>query len=196
MRRPSPFVIGGGALLVALSIASCLYPSFDEVESGSSGGSSGTTSSGASSGVDGAIGTDGSSSSSSSSTSSSSSSSSSGGDSGNDTGGPIAREIQCTATTKCPVPAEFCCTTIGGPDCQAGTEGFCTTVEGGEILKCDGTEDCDPGQTCCYVASAKGSACSIGCPAPGQELCNGPAHSCQNGKACTGTVLTDYRACQ
>jgi hypothetical protein len=115
-------------------------------------------------------------------------------DAGEGGGGVLAKEVRC-GTESCPVPAEYCCTTIGGPDCQSGTEAFCIAPQGGEIIKCDGHEDCDPGQVCCYESQEQTATCRTSCPT-GRPLCNGPSRICPTGKSCTGTVLSMFRACE
>jgi hypothetical protein len=84
--------------------------------------------------------------------------------------------------------SSFCCATIGGPKCQGpGTEGFCTGVEGGRILRCDDNDDC-PGNAniCCWIAGAKEAACAKSCA--GAVLCNKDDPKCPAGQSCTGVI--------
>lgn len=167
----------------ACVLVGCLFPSFDELRSNDKqdSGSSGDDD-------DVAKEAGASSSSSSSSSSGSTSSSSSSGDGGS------GKEIACNGA--CPVaPGTFCCTTIGGLSCQGtGTETFCTSVEGGEIFRCDGDEDCEAGQVCCFTVADKEAKCATTCAA--QVLCNGPKATCPTGKSCTGIVEKTFKACQ
>ncbi|MBX3225915.1 MAG: hypothetical protein KIT84_29940 [Labilithrix sp.] len=101
-----------------------------------------------------------------------------------------ARHIDCNDV--CPIADALCCTTVGGASCQPlEAETFCP-VQGGEVFKCDGDEDCDPGQVCCYAE--KRGTCSATCA--GQQLCHGSPGSCPPGKTCTGTIAGHFKACQ
>lgn len=81
----------------------------------------------------------------------------------------------------------FCCATVGGPKCQGpGTEGFCTGVEGGKILRCDDRGDCPGSDVCCFLAGAKEAACMPGCA--GALLCSKDDPTCPTGKSCTGVI--------
>ena len=77
-------------------------------------------------------------------------------------GGPGAGEVACgtpQAPTTCPLPGNACCdfTPGAGTDyCFSVTGGIC---EGGQPIHCDGPEDCQNGEGCCYNASS-GSSCT------------------------------------
>jgi hypothetical protein len=160
------------AVGVALGLlgASCLFPSFDRLApSGVS--TKNIDASAASSGSEGGTGN------------------------GDAEAGAVAREVAC-GSTSCSIPTTFCCVTIGGPACQdRGTEVFCGTVEGGDVLRCDGDEGCDPGLTCCFLTQDSEARCASDCNG-GQVLCNGPTHACPADKSCTGTVAQGHRACR
>jgi hypothetical protein len=106
-----------------------------------------------------------------------------------------AGTIAC-GTDPCAVGANFCCTTVGGDNCQASsTSGFCTSVEGGSILECDGNEDCAGGTVCCFLESEKTAKCRTSCPSPGKTMCNGPTPDCPSGQTCSGS-LSGHKVCQ
>jgi hypothetical protein len=170
---------------VAIASAACLAPSFDGLQS--------SRSDDAVSAKDGGAGETG---------DAGSTSNSSGGDgtakppktgSG---GGTIACGAQTCSRDDAGVP-QFCCTTVGGNNCQGpGTDGFCTTVEGGEIFRCDDNDDCGSAETCCYVAAAKTASCGVGCGNGGKMLCDPARPACPNGQTCSGTLNGGHRYCQ
>jgi hypothetical protein len=103
--------------------------------------------------------------------------------------------IAC-GTDPCAVGANICCTTVGGDSCQApSTSGFCTSVEGGSILECDGNEDCAGGTVCCFLESEKTAKCRTSCPGPGKTMCNGATPDCPSGQTCSGS-LSGHKVCQ
>ncbi len=105
----------------------------------------------------------------------------------------------------CETKTHDCCFTLGGPNCQENQfANACGMQAGsGDLLECDGAEDCTGGESCCYVANEKKATCRSECPSGGKILCNGPQKLCGEGQGeCTGTVAigapvsVNYRHCQ
>ena len=110
--------------------------------------------------------------------------------------------IACGTAGQCDLSIEYCCFTVGGPDCQPhGAAGMCSFQGSGELLSCDGAEDCTGGNVCCYVAGEKKALCkSATACSNGKVLCNGPQRLCGAGQGeCNGNVSigsNNYRVCQ
>ena len=174
MRRWSNELI----VLAAATLVGCLFPSSDDLRSGTDRGSSGGKSS--SGGSSGSTTSSGSSSGTGSSTSSS-------GDAATSTKGVVCGTATC-------LPEEFCCLSVGGttPVCQPiGAVGTCAAQLGGLAFTCDGNEDCRAGDICC--GEDQEASCAAACE--GQALCNAPSSTCPSGKSCTGT-FSGFKACQ
>jgi hypothetical protein len=127
------------------------------------------------------------------------------------TGGPTSiREIACEANAGCPTPSNFCCNTVGGLSCQSrqgfSDPGWCELqgagIPGkGKAFLCDGAEDCEPGEQCCFSDVAEGDGvnarCKSQCSAAEKVVCNATTQQCPNGTSCNGTVAAgDFRICQ
>ena len=188
------------AVATAIVLVGCLFPGFDKFEdTGEDAATVGDASKdrGSSSGSSGAV-EDG--------NSGSSGSSGSSGTPTIDSGTP-AREVICIPDGgRCPVPSQYCCTTIDGPQCQdvsgisapsnCKIQGFPGAAK---AFLCDGTEDCEPGQTCCFSdledQNGVNAKCTTGCPA-GNVVCNAATLACPTG-SCTGSVANGtFKVCQ
>jgi hypothetical protein len=188
------------AIVPALVLIGCLFPGFDKFEGGAAsneddtGGKDASKDRGA-----GSSGTSG--------TSGTIEDSSSGNPLPDGSSGAPSKEIICIADGgRCPIPSQFCCTTIDGPQCQ-DVQGISAPsnckIQGfpgaAKAFLCDGAEDCAPGQVCCFSDLEDGQGvnarCSVVCPT-NQVVCNTTTNLCSGG-SCTGTVANGtFKICQ
>jgi hypothetical protein len=192
----NPSRLAGVLIGAGLIVAGCLFPSFDGLEGGKGEG-------------EGDGDSDGSSSSGSNSSSGSSGSSSSSGDGGSPT--PSGPSIHCHDGEGgvCPIPSQFCCSTVGGPVCYevAGISGpqNCA-IQGlgtGKSFLCDGKEDCADNEVCCFNdqsdSNGVNARCTLAsnCTVPNKAVCNGPKRECPDTSRCEGLVSnTNIKVCE
>jgi hypothetical protein len=108
-----------------------------------------------------------------------------------DQGGPpdlgeIFHGVSCGAVT-CDPGAEICCASQLAHFCEAAGQ-FCP---GGAIIRCDGPEDCPPGDLCCGGGS--GTSCQLGCGSA-HRLCHTEA-DCHAGTFCCPLQGSTFSAC-
>ena len=169
-------------LLGALFVSGCLFPSFDDMQGGRNGGIAAKSEPNATDSNETVP----------SSQPPQSTATDAGSTDAATTTTPTSnapRAIACDGDAGvCPADGRsFCCATMGGPSCQGpGTEGFCTSVEGGKILRCDDRADCPTGNVCCFLGGAKEAACMPSCA--GALLCSKDDPTCPAGKSCTGVI--------
>lgn len=172
------------ATAAAIVFVGCLFPGFDKFEGGAAGEGRGERDGAAGAPESGSSGTSG------------SSGSPDDGSSEPTPDAALPREIVCVSDGgRCPIPAQFCCTTVDGPQCQdvvgISNPKNCK-IQGlgsGKAFLCDGHEDCEPGQSCCFREQEDqdgvNARCASDC-AGGSIVCN-DASGCRSG-SCTGSV--------
>lgn len=180
MTRVSPIALVSCLLL----LGGCLFPSFDRLEGDRAPGSADASTKAAHTDPSTAAdGNDG------------------GGDATSSDGSTAPKPSVACGDSSCDATVDHCCFTLGGADCQPhDSAATCGAQAGsGDVVACDGAEDCTGGQICCYANSV--ASCQASCPS-GKVLCNGPDHPCPGGTSCTGKVTigspesTDYKTCQ
>lgn len=83
--------------------------------------------------------------------------------------------------------APFCCSHgTGALECTDNAGAGACEFFGGHVLACDDSDDCTGGQVCCWSGSS--STCRAASECTGVELCKTAAPKCTGGKQCTGTV--------
>ena len=80
----------------------------------------------------------------------------------------------------CEAPASVCCLADSGDTCTL-PQTLCT----GPRMQCDGAEDCNPGEVCCYI-SGHGALCTEAdmCGGGDQLMCHPGGTACANGLHC------------
>jgi hypothetical protein len=119
-------------------------------------------------------------------------------------GGASKIEVTCGGNT-CDVATTECCIAFfSGAQCAAHSQAeLCANGGGkGDLLRCDGPEDCAGGSVCCYVAADRIASCRPSCDG-NKVLCHpGSTNQCNPSRQCTGnltlgsTETVTYGYCQ
>ena len=100
--------------------------------------------------------------------------------------------------TSCALPDQACCVDTTNPTldtCYAIAGGSCRA--GGTVERCDGPEDCDPGQVCCDDTAGHQRTCvaASACSAPAEVMCHASA-TCAAPAECCFDAATSIGHCK
>lgn len=121
-------------------------------------------------------------------------------DSGVDAGPALPKAVVCEDRS-CTAPSSFCCAgMITDDECMPQNrdpEADCAFLNFGNAraMRCDGPEDCNAGEQCCFVNDSDRGAFCTAQACGGAVLCHPGGVACPVG-SCSGTTLSRYAFCQ
>lgn len=183
----------GGALLLAAALAGCLFPSFDGLRGDETSGGTERDGAAATPTATPTV--------TPTTTPTTLPTVDAGSDAGVDAGPTLPKAVVCQSPSSCSAPATYCCAgMITDDECMpqnADPDGDCafTNFRNARAMRCDGPEDCNAGETCCFVDDPKLGAFCTAQACGGRVLCHPGGVACPVG-SCSGTVLSRYAFCR